>query len=142
MPNVEYSDGDMHEILKRAAAIEGNANTSRFILEQSASELGISQQALEQAEAEFQKERAGLAEKEEFMRTLRVEFGQHVVTYITVNLFLIGVWWITSRGYPWFIWPIMGWGIAIVGHWFWARSAAGPEFERELEKWRDRRAKS
>lgn len=141
MPNLEYSDGDMHEILKRAAAIDGNANLSRSVLEQTASELGISREALERAEAEYSKERESLAEMDDFLRAKRVEFSQHLASYVSVNLFLIFIWWFTGHGYPWFMWPLMGWGIGMFGHWIHARTKSGSEFDREFKRWRKKRAK-
>lgn len=142
MANLEYSDGEMHEILKRAAAIDGNANLSRHVLEQTAAELGISPQALLQAEEEFRKETAQKSEIAAFLQARRVEFGQHLASYLTVNAFLVGVWWMTGARYPWFIWPLLGWGIGIFGHWVTSRATAGEDFEREFKRWRKRRAKS
>ena len=26
------------------------------------------------------------------------------------------VWLVTGAGYPWPIWPMLGWGIGVVGH--------------------------
>jgi hypothetical protein len=46
----------------------------------------------------------------------KLEFYQHLTSYIVVNLFLIGIWFFTGMGYPWFIWVILGWGIGIVSH--------------------------
>src|SRR5581483_9563194 len=38
----------------------------------------------------------------------------HVITYVTIMLFLIAIWAITGAGYFWPIWPILGWGIGVV----------------------------
>ena len=40
-------------------------------------------------------------------------FGVHATVYVAVNLLLIAVWAITSRGYFWPIWPILGWGVGL-----------------------------
>lgn len=141
MSNLEYSDGDMHEILKRAAAIDGNANLSRHVLEQTAAELGISPDALQRAEAEYQKELAQKSEVDAFLQARRAEFGQHLASYVLINAFLVGVWWFTGAKYPWFIWPLLGWGVGIASHWITSRSTSGDDFEREFRRWRKRRAK-
>lgn len=47
---------------------------------------------------------------------LRRDFGMHLVLYLCVNAMLVGIWAITGRGYPWFLWPLFGWGIGIVAH--------------------------
>jgi len=43
-------------------------------------------------------------------------FYVHLAVYAMVNLFLMAVWYTTGAGYPWFIFPLFGWGIAIVMH--------------------------
>lgn len=60
---------------------------------------------------------------EEELRQLarkRVENRQgfiiHVLLFAAVNVALYAIWRFTGRGYPWFLWPLFGWGIGIVGH--------------------------
>jgi len=43
-------------------------------------------------------------------------FYTHLITYIVVNTGLVIIWAMSGGGYPWFIWPIFGWGIGIVFH--------------------------
>jgi hypothetical protein len=43
-------------------------------------------------------------------------FFSHLAVYIVVNAVLILIWAFTSRGYPWFVWPLGGWGIGLVFH--------------------------
>ncbi len=38
----------------------------------------------------------------------------HLVLYLAVNAMLVAIWAITGRGYPWFLWPLVGWGMAVV----------------------------
>ena len=40
----------------------------------------------------------------------------HLTVYLVVNAILVGVNLINSPEYLWFIWPLMGWGIAIFWH--------------------------
>jgi hypothetical protein len=51
-------------------------------------------------------------------RRVQARFGLaiHTVLYIVVNGSLFVIWSFTGRGYPWFVWPMMGWGIGIVAH--------------------------
>jgi hypothetical protein len=46
----------------------------------------------------------------------RLGFKSHLTVYLVVNAILIGVNFISSPDYLWFIWPLMGWGIAIFWH--------------------------
>ncbi|OIV43736.1 2TM domain-containing protein [Flavobacterium johnsoniae] len=43
-------------------------------------------------------------------------FYEHLTVYILVNPIVIVVNIMTSPGYLWFIWCLMGWGMAIVLH--------------------------
>ena len=44
------------------------------------------------------------------------EFGTHMVAYVVVNGFFIGIWALTGHGYFWPAWVLLGWGIGIVLH--------------------------
>jgi hypothetical protein len=48
----------------------------------------------------------------------KIGFYSHLGIYIVVNLFLVGIWWFTGGfgTFPWFIFPLFGWGIAIVAN--------------------------
>ena len=46
----------------------------------------------------------------------KVEFRIHVFTFIAVIVLLAIINLLTSPEYLWFIWPMLGWGIAIVVH--------------------------
>ena len=43
-------------------------------------------------------------------------FYIHLIVYVLVNLLLFTINMVTSPRGLWFIWPLMGWGIAIVLH--------------------------
>lgn len=46
----------------------------------------------------------------------RVDFRRHLVVYFVINAALWGLWYVTGRGYPWPMWPMVGWGIGVVFH--------------------------
>jgi hypothetical protein len=46
----------------------------------------------------------------------RPRLDQHARTYLAVIALLWVVWLVTGAGYPWPIWPMLGWGIGVVGH--------------------------
>ncbi|MAT97442.1 MAG: hypothetical protein CL608_09895 [Anaerolineaceae bacterium] len=46
----------------------------------------------------------------------KVKFYRHLTIYIAVNILLIIINVSTSTEYLWFIWPLMGWGLAVVLH--------------------------
>jgi len=44
-------------------------------------------------------------------------FFSHLATYVVVNLALFLIWtFATGGGYPWFVWPLGGWGIGLSFH--------------------------
>jgi hypothetical protein len=43
-------------------------------------------------------------------------FLLHLSIYVTTNLSLVVIWALTGAGYPWFVFPILGWGIGLVAH--------------------------
>ncbi len=44
----------------------------------------------------------------------RRDLGAHLLIYIMVNAFLIVIWAVTSRGFFWPVFPLVGWGIGLV----------------------------
>ncbi len=43
-------------------------------------------------------------------------FFVHAVVYAAVMLLLVAINMLTSPGTVWFIWPLLGWGLAVVLH--------------------------
>ena len=44
-------------------------------------------------------------------------FFSHLAVYVLVNILLVIIWAFSAGGgYPWFIWPMGGWGIGLVFH--------------------------
>ena len=54
----------------------------------------------------------------------RVAFKKNLFSYIITIDFLWGIWWFTIgknqgfKGYPWPIWPMLGWGLGLAFHYF------------------------
>ena len=43
-------------------------------------------------------------------------FYTHLIVYICVNILLVLIWFFTGAGFPWFIFPLCGWGIGLLFH--------------------------
>jgi hypothetical protein len=44
-------------------------------------------------------------------------FIEHARSYVLVNLLLVAIWAVTMPGgYFWPVWPLLGWGVGLVGH--------------------------
>jgi len=89
----------------------------------------------------------GMSEEEIYrLARKRVEdkkgFYIHFAVYIGVNLLLVIIWATTGAGFPWFIFPLGGWGIGILFHFLGVFVFSRPsdwerrEIEKEVERLR------
>ena len=64
-------------------------------------------------------------------------FWTHFATYLAVNALLVVIWAVTSPGYFWPIWPILGWGIGVganaVGVFLRPQEISEERIEREMQ---------
>jgi hypothetical protein len=60
--------------------------------------------------------RAAFREREARKILRRRVFWLHASIYLAVNAALVAVWALVGGGYPWFVFPILGWGIGVVAH--------------------------
>jgi len=65
----------------------------------------------------------------------------HTVAYVSVNLLLVAVWWVTGASFFWPVFPIFGWGIGLAFHaWDVLWPAAGEQqIQAEMERLRSGR---
>lgn len=67
----------------------------------------------------------------------RRDFVSHVVAYVVVNAFLVGIWAFTGAGYFWPAWVIGSWGVGLVLHaWdvFLRRPVTEADIEAEMRR--------
>ena len=46
----------------------------------------------------------------------RRELRGHLISFVLVNLLLVGIWAMTGGGYFWPVWSLLGWGVGLVAH--------------------------
>ncbi len=46
----------------------------------------------------------------------RLGLSIHLSIYLIVNAGLFAIWLLSGAHYPWFLWPMFGWGIGVVSH--------------------------
>jgi hypothetical protein len=83
-------------------------------------------------------------EREQAKKRLQAkrDFRQHLTVYVIVNIGLVVIWALTSGGYFWPIWPILGWGIGVSMHgWqtYGQRPITEADIQREIERSRNPR---
>ena len=80
----------------------------------------------------------------------KLDFYIHLVVFVCINALLFAIWYITlgPSGFPWFIFPLIGWGIALVIHAIVAFSGKSMEesmedrmTEQELAKLKEQQSK-
>ena len=83
----------------------------------------------------------GMSEEEIYsLARKRVEekkgFRVHLTVYICVNILLVIIWWATGAGFPWFVFPLGGWGIGILFHFLgvYVFSRQSDRDRKEIEK--------
>ena len=77
------------------------------------------------------------SEREQARRRLQKKrkFVGDLVGYVVINLFLVGVWWVTGAGYFWPGWVMAGWGVLLIlDAWdtYVRRPITNEDIEREL----------
>jgi hypothetical protein len=66
------------------------------------------------------------AASRELTQDRRLGFRIHLFVYAAVQILLVVTWWMTSDGgsvMPWFLFPMIGWGIGVVAHYMAVRAA-------------------
>lgn len=64
------------------------------------------------------KDEEELRKKAEKRAEEKVDFLIHFTIYVCVNALLVVAWYFSSEPFPWFIFPMVGWGIGITAHFF------------------------
>jgi 2TM domain len=67
------------------------------------------------SEAEVGTETSTVSEREQARKRLQTQrdFASHVVAYVVINAFLVGIWAFTGAGYFWPAWVLGAWGPAL-----------------------------
>jgi len=73
-------------------------------------------------------------------------FFSHLAAYVVVNIILFFIWFFSSGGFPWFIFPLGGWGIGLLFHFLgvFVFNSAGSQkaIEKEATKIRDQQGRA
>ena len=110
----QFTSDEVSAIVRRALTDSGGSDTITYEeLEDIARKSGIAPGRLESAirleESEGALERA----RDQWVRQRREQFFDHFRCYLIVNGVLVAMNFLTG-GYPWAMWPILGWGIGLL----------------------------
>lgn len=135
-----YSDEEAEQILRLAASKSVNVGgLHRDDLVRSAAELGISEEALAEAELQIVAQREDTELRKEFKSKQRREFMGHFWSYISVNLMLVLINVATIGHISWAKWSIFGWGIGVLLHFFASMIESSDDYQRDFEKFKARK---
>jgi hypothetical protein len=144
MPQDFYQEDEAEAILRLAARRGVTGGMSRDALLRVAGEVGISPDAVEEAERQLAGQRADVELAAEFRRKQRVDYSERLASFIGTGALLTGIWYFI--GHSLFFWP----GIVMVvmagslvkdfpEHFF----SNGSSYQQAFAKWkvkRDRKA--
>jgi hypothetical protein len=72
--------------------------------------------ATERADADARRQRLQREVGGYVSRGARTALRIHASVFLAVNLLLVIIWATATPGYPWFLYPLFGWGIGLVAH--------------------------
>ncbi len=81
--------------------------------------------------------RAAFREREARRILRRRAFWVHAAIYAATNIALFAIWALVGGGHPWFLYPLLGWGIGLAAHGASAFLLASPQdlvLEREQRR--------
>jgi hypothetical protein len=108
-----YSEREVQAILERAIAHQQADGLTHEDLLAAAREAGISSEAVEKAALEVDGLRESEEARERIVARRRAAFFSHLWSFIAVQLVLLAINLITSPGYLWFVFPLLGWGLGL-----------------------------
>ena len=92
------------------------------------------------AEEELNSEQEDLRKKAEKRVNERINLWWALGSWLAVNLMMVAIWLLSGRGYPWFLWVLIGTSIGLFfslwGYFSGRRSESRREqmIEKEMEK--------
>jgi hypothetical protein len=136
MPESLYSDDDAEEILKLASRRSMDGTVTRQKLLETAAELGISPEAVEEAEQALQQNREETAFRSEFDRRRRTGFLNELVGAVLTCTFLAFVNYFTEGRLDWVFWVILGLGFKVAKTGWEVFGESGDDYDKAFRKWK------
>lgn len=113
-PGRRFTNEEVSAIVRRALSGSGPGDTIGYEdLEEIARQAGISPRNLELAVEQQETDGEMEAAREQWRKRRKDGFFGHLRAYLIVNGVLLLMNLITSPGYMWVVWPVLGWGIGL-----------------------------
>ncbi len=135
-----YTQDDVQQILQLAIARQVNDDElSRAQLMEIATDLGISTYELQIAEDEWKTQREENSDRQSYNLYRRVQFRQHLVKYIIVNVFLVLLNVVSAGEVSWSLYVLLAWGLGVSLDGWKIFQVDTEEYEQAFQKWRRQR---
>ncbi len=134
-----YSEQEVQEILQRALARRAHSGDrlSRDQVRAIAGELGVSETEYDQAEREWQVQRATQHLAAQFATYKRQRFRDGLIRFAIVNVFLMALnFWMQHR-LSWSVYPFLVWGLGIALDAWVTFNPQNPTYQKQFAAWRE-----
>ena len=136
MPQQFYSDEDAEAILKLASRKSGGGDMSRDRLFETAAELGITPEAVEEAELNFRREQRDLDDLAAYRKHKKAELAGHLGSFVATCGGLVALDLFTSHGHlEWSYWVVLFWAIGVVQNIREVYFPSAQDREKSLRRW-------
>lgn len=126
----------MEAARRQARAVGASSSVSRERLEAMAAELDIAPETLHEVLAEREAGASEAALRAAFIAERRGTILPHLIPYLSICAMLFVIWLLSGSNHPWFLYPVMGWGIGMASHVAAVYPTSGVTFEAELEEYK------
>lgn len=134
-----YHQDDMQQILNLAIARQSDKGEfSRGQLLEIAAELGISPQALQEAEQEWLLQQQQRQKHSQFNFYRRSQLKKHFGRFVIINSFFMGLNVLTAGQLSWALYILLFWGAGLGLNAWNTYQLQGQEYERAFQKWHRR----
>lgn len=141
-----YSEEEAEEILREASRLSrpGESVTTPERLAEMAAELGISQEALAEAETRVRQNRQEALLRTEFLSHRRQKVRSDALQWLSLSFLLFGINLFTNNfslhlSGLWSLWPIGFIGLFLAYDWLEGLALSPEDRERKFEKWKQKR---
>ncbi|NJO79319.1 MAG: 2TM domain-containing protein [Cyanobacteria bacterium RM1_2_2] len=112
----QYSFAEAQEILNHAASLQQQDIISQEQLLDIALETGISAEILQKSQQVWLDEQK-LKQRQAVQHSRRqLGFKLHLIPYLAISILLVFINLKTTPRYFWSVFPILGWGVGVLGH--------------------------
>ncbi len=131
-----YSQEDIQQILNLAIARHTtDGELSRQQLWEIASELDISQTAIQAAERDWLEQKIIDGKRRAFNLYRRQKFQQKLTNFAIVNTFLVSLNFMAAGTLSWSLYILLFWGLGVALNGWKAYQTKGEAYEREFQRW-------